>query len=180
VSGWQDEPGLFQVVCGCLNEMFDFVITDFTIVVRCSDCGQVNGEFPRPAGWQPFGSTAPALEPGERVTLPTVTGAPRPGPVIAAGWAGELPGMVSQRDTLKPQTFDTSGVAEVDLGPPAASAAAANAVLGDGTWAGRLLALPPGVDIITLPDGTYRLQPERDTNGRMVYLKGPADVPGTG
>ena len=180
---WAQEPGLFQVICGCGGESFDFVITDFTIAVVCKACHQVNGQFDRPHDWQPFVAVSDPRNTLGDVTMDRVAGAPQPGPMVHVGWMDDgLPAPAERlaahdyggvRDFLAGTGRDTLGNADeamaAKLGPPAASPEHANAILAGGHWEGRLIALPGGVENVGLPDGMYRRQGQ-DLNGRWIYL----------
>jgi hypothetical protein len=179
---WATEPGLYQVVCGCGSEQFDFVITDFTVAMVCRSCHTPNGQFDRPHGWEPLMAGIPADLP----TMGQVAGTPRvvqpfPGGMVQAGWVSDenVPATMAEvnagldraagmRDTM------ASSQAEqlARLGPPEASPEHANAVLDGGSWSGRLLALPGDVVNVGLPDGAYT-RTIKDPDGRWVYRHNP-------
>lgn len=153
---WASEPGLSQVICGCGAESFTFLVSAVAIRLLCPRCGQVNGDFTRPPQWQPAMSHGdpPAL-PG----LPVVPGSGPPPPVVHLAWVDDggvpIPGEIAAGRDMLPMLAQ-------------ASPQHANVILDSGPYHGHLLAMPPDVDTIALPGGTYRPTGEI-REGRRVF-----------
>jgi len=176
-ADWTREPGLMQVTCGCLSDVFRIVISDVAVRAICAGCGSVNAELTRPPGWRPFMAPPPDDE-AFGGNLPVLHGPP----VVAAGWLAE-----AARDMLPPAGgMVPQPPAEPEPGsspvlPPAASAGAANAVMEGGPWNALLLALPDGLAQLASAglNGCYRPTDKR-VAGLTVFGWVPVPQPGDG
>jgi hypothetical protein len=174
---WATEPGLSQVVCGCLSETFTFLVSDVAVRLVCARCGQVNGELTRPPGWEPFRETAgPDAEYRWGRDAPRLTGPPPlpAPPQVYATWVDDLPPDM-QRDMLpipEPPTIgelDPLRSRDALPGPQQASPEHANVVLDGGPYTGWLLALPRDVTTLSVAGHAYRATDARDADGRRVF-----------